>query len=82
MLGVGAAERGASIRPIQQLIGHVSSQESQNQWGNPLFQFGIVNARPMTSPRMKNQRTWRPGRFGAKRAHTQAQSEASSDEEV
>ncbi len=62
-----------SIKPIQQAIGQEMIQESQYQCGQPLLQFGMVNAIPMTSPRMQNQRTCLPGFAGEKRAHTQAQ---------
>ena len=63
----------ASLRPIQQLMGHVRSHESQYQCGHPLDQLGMMAAIPITSPRMKNHSTCLEGRFGAKRAHIQAQ---------
>ena len=63
----------ASFRPIQQLMGQVSSHEIQYQWGQPLDQLGMVAPRPITSPRIKNQRTCVAGRRGANRAQTQAQ---------
>src|SRR5664280_47373 len=68
-----ATRRLASSRPIQQLTGQVSSHDSQYQCGQPLLQLGTVAARPMTSPRMKNQSTWRAALSGAKRAQIHAQ---------
>src|SRR5271165_6876144 len=67
-----SSRRPAFIRPIQQLTGQVSSQDNQYKCGQPLLQLGIIAAIPITSPMMKNQSTCRAGRFGAKRAHTQA----------
>src|ERR1035438_3977769 len=68
-----SARRPAASRPNQQLTGQVSSQDNQYQCGQPLLQFGIVAPMPITSPMMKNQRTCRPARRGAKRAQSQAQ---------
>ena len=67
-----APERPVSRRPIQQLIGHVISHESQYQWGQPLLQLGMMAAIPMTSPSTKNQKTCFAAGLGAKRAQTQA----------
>src|SRR5215469_10942156 len=68
-----AALRLPSRSPIQQLSGHISSQDTQYQCGQPLFQLGIVAAMPMTSPTIKNQSTCRLGRDGASRAQSHAQ---------
>src|SRR4051794_2909536 len=65
--------RAASSSPIQQLIGQVNSQDSQYQCGQPLLQFGMMAAAPITSPSRKKHSTCRAGRAGAKRAQTQAQ---------
>ena len=65
--------RRASSRPIEQLIGQVSSHDNQYQCGQPLLQLGMIEAMPITSPMMKNQSTWPPARRGATRAHSQAQ---------
>ncbi len=61
-----------SAHPIQQLTGQLSSHDSQYQCGQPLLQFGIVAATPITSPTMKNHNTCRPALPGANRAHTHA----------
>src|SRR6266404_7410398 len=65
--------RPESSNPIQQLTGQVSSHASQYQCGHPLFQLGMVAARPITSPKRKNQSTCRAAVGGAKRAQTHAQ---------
>ena len=57
-----SARRPASSRPIQQLTGQVSSQDSQYQCGQSLLQLGMVAAMPITSPMIKNQSTCRAAR--------------------
>src|SRR5438270_8608863 len=68
-----SALRPESSNPIQQLTGQVSSHDNQYQCGHPLFQLGMVAARPITSPSRKNQRTCLAAVGGAKRAHIHAQ---------
>ena len=67
--------RPESSNPSQQLTGQVSSHANQYQCGHPLFQLGMVAARPITSPRRKNQSTCRAALGGAKRAQTHSQLE-------
>lgn len=49
--------RAPRSSPSQQLTGHVNSHDSQYQCGQPLLQFGIVAAIPITSPMIQNQST-------------------------
>src|ERR1700733_8225652 len=67
------ARRWPSSRPIQQLTGHVSSQDNQYQCGQPLLQLGTVAAAPIASPMTKNHNTCRVALLGAKRAQRPAQ---------
>ena len=54
-------------------MGQVINQARQYQWGQPLFQLGMLEAIPSTSPRTKYHITCMAGRRGAKRAQIHAQ---------
>lgn len=68
-----SAFRSPSFAPIQQLIGHVSNHDNQYQCGQPLLQFGMVAATPITSPMVKNHNTCFDAFRGANFAHIHAQ---------